>query len=325
MSEISLRAKVVKTAKSYEGAKQGSKKHKAIVDKFNTVKPDGWAMTYTAAWCATFASAVAIYSVGAAYAKKYFPLSANCQVIIDKAKQLKIWKESDSYKPQAGDWILYDWEDTGKGDCKGAPNHVGIVEKATSKTITVIEGNYSKQVKKRLVPVNGKYIRGFVLPDYKGMAKEMANAKKPTGKEVVQLARKQIGNGYKKYCKAFGKNTSWCQIFMWWLMSKKGMKYPHDSFARHAAAWCRKRWPKITMKGAKAGDVVFFTSKAKGNNKMNGMVTHVGIIRKQGTSKVVYTIEGNVDGHGNWKKSKVAYKTRKLSYVWGIFRPPYKK
>jgi hypothetical protein len=50
MSEISLRAKVVKTAKSYEGAKQGSKKHKAIVDKFNTVKPDGWAMTYTAAW-----------------------------------------------------------------------------------------------------------------------------------------------------------------------------------------------------------------------------------------------------------------------------------
>lgn len=324
-SEISLRAKVVETAKSYMGAKQGSAKHKKIVDKFNTVKPDGWAMTYTAAWCATFASSVAMFAVGTSYAKKYFPLSANCQTIIDKAKKLKIWKESDAYKPSAGDWILYDWQDTGKGDNKGAPDHVGIVEKASGKTIVVIEGNYSKQVKTRTINIDGKNIRGFVLPKYKDMAKEKNNAKMPTAKEVVQLARKQIGNGYSKYCKYFGKNTSWCQIFMYWLFNKKGMPYYKNSFARKAAAWVKKRWKHVSMKNAVAGDIVFFTSKAKGNNKMNGMVTHVGIIRKKGTSKVAYTIEGNVNGSGNWKKSKVAYKSRKLSYVWGIFRPPYKK
>lgn len=194
-----LRAKVVDTAKSYLGAKQGSAKHKKIIDTFNTVKPEGCTMTYTAYWCAAFASADAILALGADYAKKYFPLSCNCEHIITIAKKLKIWKESDAYVPDPGDWMLYDWEDNGKGDNKGGPNHVGIVETASKKEILVIEGNKNKAVGERKVPVNGHYIRGFVTPDYKAMAEaKNKEARKPTSKNGQKLA-----DAAKDFCYAY--------------------------------------------------------------------------------------------------------------------------
>ena len=163
-----LRSEMVKTAKSYLGAKQGSAKHKQIVDTFNRVIPDGWAMTYTAPWCACFASAIAIKTLGVSKALNYFPLSANCGTIIEKAKKMGIWKESDAYTPKPGDWILYDWDDSGTGDNHGSPDHVGIVEAISSGVIVVIEGNkgISETVGRREVPKNGRYIRGFVTPKY---------------------------------------------------------------------------------------------------------------------------------------------------------------
>lgn len=338
MNEKEARKKAVTTAQAYKDVKQGSSKHKKIVDTFNKVKPDGWAMTYTAAWCATFASADAILAFGTTYAKKYFPLSANCPNIIAKAKKMGIFVERDSYIPKLGDWVLYDWQDNGKGDNTGSPDHVGIVEKVGLSTFTVIEGNFStqKKVGERTIAFNGRYIRGFVTPNYAAIAKAKTDDEaKKLGKAMTDLARKQLGHGYKKYCKAFGKNTSWCQIFMWWLADKKNLKYLKDSYARHGAKWAKKNWTHVSMKDARAGDFVYFTSGGKGNNKMNGKVTHVGLIRAtakpetkgkdKGKVIKVYTIEGNVNGGGDWKKSEVAKKTRKKSYVWGIFRPPYKK
>lgn len=168
-----LRNQLVKTAESYLGTKQGQSLHKLIINTFNKVKPDGWSMTYSAPWCAAFASACAIETFGISKAKKYFPLSANCGTIITRAKSLGIWVESDSYKPGVGDWILYDWDDSGRGDNKGGPDHVGIVKKATSSKITVIEGNKGSksEVAIREILVNGRYIRGFVTPNYSAMAK----------------------------------------------------------------------------------------------------------------------------------------------------------
>lgn len=168
-----LRNQLVKTAESYLGTKQGQSLHKLIINTFNKVKPDGWAMTYSAPWCAAFASACAIETFGVSKAKKYFPLSANCGTIITRAKSLGIWVESDSYKPGVGDWILYDWDDSGRGDNKGGADHVGIVQKATSSKITVIEGNKGSksEVAIREILVNGRYIRGFITPDYSAMAK----------------------------------------------------------------------------------------------------------------------------------------------------------
>ena len=159
-----LRNKLVSTAAYYLGAKQGSAQHKAIIDIFNQVKPDGWAMTYSAYWCAAFASACAIKAFGISQAKKYFPLSANCGTIVSKAKSMGIWTESDAYIPDPGDWILYDWDDSGRGDNVGGPDHVGIVESVTRSKITVIEGNKSKAVGERELSINGRYIRGFVVP-----------------------------------------------------------------------------------------------------------------------------------------------------------------
>ena len=171
-TEKELRNELVNDAKSFLGAKQGSAKHKAIINTFNKVKPDGWAMTYSAAWCAAFASGIAIDTFGVNKAKKYFPLSANCGTIIRKAQNMKLWVESDAYVPEKGDWILYDWDDSGRGDNKGGPDHVGIVEKVSGNKITVIEGNKGKpsQVGRRTLSVNGRYIRGFVIPNYAAMA-----------------------------------------------------------------------------------------------------------------------------------------------------------
>ena len=170
-TEKQLRNQLIKTAKSFLGAKQGSAKHKELINKFNQVKPDGWAMTYSAAWCAAAASAFAIKTFGVSKAKKYFPLSANCGTILTKAKKMGIWVESDSHIPKRGDWILYDWDDNGKGNNVGGPDHVGTVDKVSNSKIYVIEGNKSNAVGERIIAVNGRYIRGFVTPKYSTMAK----------------------------------------------------------------------------------------------------------------------------------------------------------
>lgn len=175
-TEKQLRNQLIKTAKSFLGAKQGSAKHKELINKFNQVKPDGWAMTYSAAWCAAAASAFAIKTFGVSKAKKYFPLSANCGTIITKAKKMGIWVESDSHIPKGGDWILYDWDDNGKGNNVGGPDHVGTVDKVSDSKIYVVEGNKNKAVGERILAVNGRYIRGFVTPKYSAMAKSKTSS-----------------------------------------------------------------------------------------------------------------------------------------------------
>lgn len=186
-TESEIRKKVINTALKYLGAVQGSKKHRKIVDIFNKVMPDGAKLLITSFWCAGYASAVEIEALGKKDAKKICPLSYNCNTIISKAKKMGIWIESDSYKPKKADWILYDWNDTGKGDNKGTPEHVGIVEKVKDGVITVIEGNKSRRVAKREIIVNGRYIRGFVKIPYNKLAtkKEEKEDKKEDKKEDI--------------------------------------------------------------------------------------------------------------------------------------------
>lgn len=175
-TEKQLRNQLIKTAKSFMGAREGSAKHKELINIFNKIKPDGWAMTYSAAWCAAAASAFAIKTFGVSKAKKYFPLSANCGTIISKSKKMGIWVESDSHVPKRGEWILYDWNDSGRGDNVGGPDHVGTVDKVSDSKIYVIEGNKSNAVGERILAVNGRYIRGFVTPKYSAMAKSKTSS-----------------------------------------------------------------------------------------------------------------------------------------------------
>ena len=175
-----LRKAYVKTAKHYIGAKQGSKLHHKIVDTFNTVKPDGEVMNYLAPWCAASVTAWAIETVGKKDAKKAFPLDYNCGKLVEKAKKMGAWKESDKYKPSAGDLCVFNW-DGGSGELKSGADHVGVVEKVADGYITTIEGNMGavSHVGRRTFPVGWQYIRGFILPLYG----KIATSTKDTAKQ----------------------------------------------------------------------------------------------------------------------------------------------
>ena len=182
-TEKENRKAYVKTAAKFVGAKQGSKKHREIVDAFNTVKPDGEVMTYSAPWCAASVSAWAIMTFGKKDAAKAFPLDYNCGKLIQKAQKLGAWKETDTYKPSAGDLIVFNWTG-GPGEIKVGADHVGVVEKVADGYIHTIEGNYTAAsvVGRRTFPLGWEYIRGFILPRYdkiSATAKDTANEKKP--------------------------------------------------------------------------------------------------------------------------------------------------
>lgn len=138
--------------------------HKTLIDEFNKHKPDGWAMTYTANFCAACASAIAyLCGVGDAY-----PCSANVGTIVSKAKNMGIWVENDAYVPSAGDWIIYAWNDSGRGDNTTGASHVGIVVSTGGGYINVFEFNIGNRhtTGYRKIAVNGRFIRGFVVPNF---------------------------------------------------------------------------------------------------------------------------------------------------------------
>lgn len=185
------RMKVVKVARRYIGVHEGSDIHHDIIDLYNTVKPDGYKAKYSDHWCAEFVSACFISAYGKELAQRVFPLSASCIRMIAKAKKMHVWVESDRYHALPGDVVLYDWQDSGKGDNKGTPDHVGIVSATSKDGVVVIEGNYSDKVKYRELKYNGRYIRGFITPHYNDgdrriidkMADDVLKGKYGNGKE----------------------------------------------------------------------------------------------------------------------------------------------
>lgn len=159
--------KVIDQAKAWLGYNENDGTHKKIIDVYNKHKPlaRGYAVKYTDEWCATFVSAVAI-KLGYT---DIIPTECSCPRMIDLFKEKGCWMENEKRTPQAGEVIFYDWEDSGVGDNKGSADHVGIIEKVSGGTITVIEGNYSRSVKRRKIAVNGRYIRGYGIPAYDGI------------------------------------------------------------------------------------------------------------------------------------------------------------
>ena len=150
--------------KQYIGIKEGSDQHKAILNVFNDSNLcERYSMTTKDAWCATAVSAAFI----ATGLSDIFPcVECSCANMVEKAKKAGVWVELDSYEPEIGDVIMYDWQDSGKGDDTGHPDHVGIVVKVASNQMTVIEGNKNDSVGYRTIKVDGKFIRGFIAPKY---------------------------------------------------------------------------------------------------------------------------------------------------------------
>lgn len=172
-----LRAMAVEIAQSWVGIREGSEGHKVILGIYNNHKPlaRSYKVKTTDAWCATTVSAIYIVLEMTDFA----PTECSCTRMIELYKAKGQFIEDDNYVPTYGDILMYDWEDNGVGDNKGAPNHVGIVEKVVNGKITVIEGNYSNRVKRRVLSVGGKYIRGYCIPDYEGKVKEILKAMIP--------------------------------------------------------------------------------------------------------------------------------------------------
>lgn len=164
MTEKEVREKVVSIAQGFLGCKESDGTHRKIIDLYNSHKPiaRGYPMQYTDAWCACLVSTVGIQ---AGYTD-IMPTECGCGQMIELYRKLGCWQENDAYRPEPGDVIFYDWEDDGAGDNMGAPNHVGIVVSVTGSTIKVIEGNKNNAVEYRNISVNGKFIRGYGLPNY---------------------------------------------------------------------------------------------------------------------------------------------------------------
>lgn len=168
MTEAEIRKKMVDTAAAWIGRKESDGTHKPIIDLYNSYSPlpRGYKVKYTDSWCAAFCSAVAI----AAGYTDVIPLECSCGNLIALFKALGRWIEDDTYMPAPGDYIFYDWDDGGSGDCTGWPEHVGIVAEVSGSAIRVIEGNKNDAVGDRDIAVNGKYIRGYGVPDYASKA-----------------------------------------------------------------------------------------------------------------------------------------------------------
>lgn len=185
------RQAVVDLVKSWEGKKESNGTYKSIIDIYNGYKgklPRGLKMQYDWSWCACTWSALAI-KLGYT---DIMPIEISCGNLIEEAKKKGIWKENDAYVAQPGDGVLYDWDDSGKGDNTGWPDHIGTIIETHKDAgyFVVMEGNYGDAVKKRTLSINGKYIRGFITPKYDNNA--VSTPKKEGGKDVKTIAREVI-------------------------------------------------------------------------------------------------------------------------------------
>ena len=167
-TEQELRQSVVNVMRGWLGYSEKNGKFRSIIDLYNTQKPlpVGYKVKYTDEWCATAVTAAGIQ----AGLHDIILGECSCSRMIALYQAAGRWMENDAYRPQPGDIIMYDWDDTGAGENKGTPEHVGIVAEVNGNTLTIIEGNKGQAVATRTMAVNGRYIRGYCLPDYASKA-----------------------------------------------------------------------------------------------------------------------------------------------------------
>lgn len=184
-TEQELRQSVVNVMRGWLGYSEKNGKFKSIIDLYNTQKPlpVGYKVKYTDEWCAATVTAAGI-QVGL---HDIILGECSCSRMIALYQAVGRWMENDAYRPQPGDIIMYDWDDTGAGENKGAPEHVGIVAEVNGNTLTTIEGNKGQAVATRTMAVNGRYIRGYCLPDYASKAES-----KDDDMDISKLTDQQI-------------------------------------------------------------------------------------------------------------------------------------
>ena len=195
MTETELRQYFVNTACSYLGYNEADGSHKKIIDLYNSISPlpVNYKVSYSDAWCAAFVSAVA---QRCGITNIVFP-ECGCDRMIALFKKAGRWQENDGYKPKIGDILFYDWGDSGKGDNLGGSDHVGIIVSVSGLTIKVVEGNMSNKVGYRNIVVDGRYIRGYGLPNFANAGDKVQSAQPvaTTTAKTVSITLPQLSHG----------------------------------------------------------------------------------------------------------------------------------
>lgn len=162
--EAELREQYIHTANQWMGANWNNGSHKPIIDLYNghSPLPQGYKVSYTDKWCATFVSAIAIQREFTSV----IPKECGCERQIGLFRDLGRWEESDDYIPLPGDIIYYSTKGAANKENIGWSDHVGIVCGTLGNYIKVIEGNVGGSVAVRYVVIGDSSIRGYGLPDY---------------------------------------------------------------------------------------------------------------------------------------------------------------
>ena len=188
MTELELRRSVVNVMRGWLGWSEANGKYRAIIDLYNSQRPlpRGYKLQYDDEWCAATVTAAGIQ----ARLQNIIFGECSCSRMVSLYQQAGRWMEDDAYKPQIGDIVMYRWDDGANyaaTDNTSSPNHVGVVAEVNGRVMTIIEGNKGQKVATRSLFVNGRYIRGYCLPDYASMA-ETEDDEEVTQEQFNQMA-----------------------------------------------------------------------------------------------------------------------------------------
>ena len=112
-------------------------------------------------WCAIFISWCA--NECGYLENGVLPSFAVCYAGEDWFKAREQWQDN-TYTPNPGDIIFFDWDYPDEGGQDGIPNHVGIVEKVENGTVYTIEGNSGDSCRQKSYPVGHYEIYGYGTP-----------------------------------------------------------------------------------------------------------------------------------------------------------------
>ena len=121
---------------------------------------------------------------------------------------------------------------------------------------------------------------------------EFVNGTRPGNLELVELAKRQVGNvGGQPYWSWYGFNSrvEWCACFVSWCYGQMGLSEPRFAGCQsQGGPWFQShgQWGARGYDNLAPGDAIFFDCD------MDGSADHVGIVIGTDGSRV-YTVEGN--------------------------------
>ena len=121
---------------------------------------------------------------------------------------------------------------------------------------------------------------------------EFVNGTRPGNPELVELAKRQVGNvGGQPYWSWYGFNSrvEWCACFVSWCYGQMGLSEPRFAACQsQGIPWFQShgQWGARGYDNLAPGDAIFF------DWDLDGSADHVGIVIGTDGSRV-YTVEGN--------------------------------